>query len=67
MNLNRRNHSPEHGIRVPFDELKKRVVALLEAAGMTIEAVFGGFEGEPYDLRHDRMLILARVMERQHS
>ena len=34
MNLNRRNHSPEHGIRVPFDELKKRVVALLEAAGM---------------------------------
>ena len=40
------------------------VAMLLEAAGMTVEAVYGGFEGEPYDLRHDRMLILARAMER---
>jgi SAM-dependent methyltransferase len=40
------------------------VAMLLEAAGMTVEAVYGGFEGEPYDVRHDRMLILARAMER---
>lgn len=34
MNLNRRNYPPEHGIRLPFDELKAFVTGLLEAAGM---------------------------------
>lgn len=30
MNLNRRNYPPDHGIRVPFDDLKALVVALFE-------------------------------------
>ena len=34
MNLNRRNYPPEHGIRVPFDELRLFVAQLLEAVGM---------------------------------
>jgi len=34
MNLNRRNYPPDHGIRVPFDELRRFVSQLLEAAGM---------------------------------
>ena len=34
MNLNRRNYPPDHGIRVPFDALRRFVSQLLEAVGM---------------------------------
>ncbi len=35
---------------------------LLEAAGFNIRDVFGGFNGEKFDLNHDRMLILSQVL-----
>ena len=34
MNLNRRNYPPDHGIRVPFDQLRRLVVQLFEAVEM---------------------------------
>jgi hypothetical protein len=38
---------------------------LLEAAGFTVKAVFGGFKGENFDLNHDRMLIFVQTLERE--
>jgi LDH2 family malate/lactate/ureidoglycolate dehydrogenase len=37
MNLNRRNYPPEHGILVPYDDLKTMVSLLFEKVGMTGE------------------------------
>ncbi|MBT3342704.1 MAG: hypothetical protein HN712_01760 [Gemmatimonadetes bacterium] len=36
MNLNRRNYPPEHGIRVPFAQLKTLISGLFEAADMRV-------------------------------
>lgn len=36
MNLNRRNYPPDHGIRIPYDDLWKLVSRMFEAAGMTV-------------------------------
>jgi len=53
-----------HSIRLySFTE----VSMLLEAAGFEIQDVFGGFNGEPFDRYHDRMLILARVAGRNSA
>lgn len=47
-----------HSIRVySFTEISM----LLEAAGFEVLDVFGGFEGEEFDLKHKRMLILSQV------
>ncbi|MFC1489835.1 class I SAM-dependent methyltransferase [Candidatus Latescibacterota bacterium] len=47
-----------HSIRVySFTEISM----LLEAAGLEVQAVFGGFSGEKYDWNHDRMLILSQA------
>ena len=35
MNLNRRNYPPDHGIRIPFDDLKQFVAALFSKADMS--------------------------------
>jgi len=54
--------SYHHSIRLySYTEL----VMLLEAAGFTVKAVFGGFKGENFDLNHDRMLIFAQTLERE--
>ena len=37
MNLNRRNYPPDHGIRVPSDDLKQLVVALFDKVDMSPE------------------------------
>lgn len=41
------------------------MVMLLEAAGFCIRAVFGGFEGEEFDIHRDRMIILSQVLPRE--
>ncbi|MFC1650006.1 class I SAM-dependent methyltransferase [Candidatus Latescibacterota bacterium] len=47
-----------HSIRVySFTEISM----LLEAAGLEVLAVFGGFSGETFDWSHDRMLILSQA------
>jgi SAM-dependent methyltransferase len=47
-----------HSIRVYcFTEISM----LLEAAGLEVLAVFGGFSGEKFDWSHDRMLILSQA------
>ncbi len=52
--------SYHHSIRMyAYTELSM----LLEAAGLGIEAVFGEVEGEPFDTRSNRMLILDRATE----
>ncbi|MCE5252319.1 methyltransferase domain-containing protein [bacterium] len=55
-----RKRSYHHSIRLySYTEL----AMLLEAAGFRIKAVFGGFNGEQFDINHDRMLILAQTLE----
>ncbi len=36
---------------------------LLEAAGFRVLSVYGSFTGDNFDLKKDRMLILARTLE----
>jgi len=49
-----------HSIRIySFTEISM----LLEAAGLKVMAVFGGFDGEEFDWNHDRMLILSQVQK----
>lgn len=37
MNLNRRNYPPDHGIRLPVEDMKGLLIKLFEAVGMPIE------------------------------
>ena len=37
MNLNRRNYPPDHGIRIPYDDLEKLIFQLFEKVGMSSE------------------------------
>ncbi len=37
MNLNRRNYPPEHGIRIPYDDLRQLVALIFEKVGMSAE------------------------------
>jgi SAM-dependent methyltransferase len=54
----RRNY--HHSIRLySFTELRM----LLEAAGFMVKSVFGGFDGEEFDIHHDRMLILSQSLK----
>ncbi len=49
-----------HSIRVySFTEIKM----LLEAAGFIVIDVFGGFDGERFELNNNRMLILSQVID----
>jgi SAM-dependent methyltransferase len=53
-----------HSIRLySYTEL----AVLLEAAGFSVRAVFGGFNGEEFDWDHDRMLILTQSTERENE
>lgn len=53
-----------HSIRLySFTE----ITMLLEAAGFRIVSVFGGFDGENFDLNHDHMIILAQTLEREDA
>ena len=52
--------SYHHSIRLySFTEL----TMLLEAAGFSVLSVYGSFTGDNFDLKQDRMLILARTLE----
>jgi hypothetical protein len=33
---------------------------MFEAAGLTFESVYGGFDGEPYGIETRRMIVVAR-------
>ncbi len=53
-----------HSIRLySFTEISM----LLEASGLIVRAVFGGFGGENYDLNHDRMVILSQALRREEE
>jgi SAM-dependent methyltransferase len=53
-----------HSIRVySYTEISM----LLEAAGFSVRAVFGGFSGEEFDLYHDRMVILSQALPREDT
>ena len=38
----------------------REVAGMLEAAGLALEAVYGGFDGEPYGIETRRMIVVAR-------
>lgn len=38
----------------------REVAGMLEAAGLAFEAVYGGFDGEPYGIETRRMIVVAR-------
>jgi hypothetical protein len=39
---------------------RDELLLMLRLAGFAVEAVYGGFEGEPFDAESDRLIVLAR-------